>query len=190
MKRHVLSMSESPQKHIRACLSRTFFYGSDLEEEKLREALGRHAQCRGEDEIDPSVAAAGVKKALSARSEVTSLDSVEAVRDSLEEYFALNASIERVFRNSHCRLRSGPAHIITAELVVGLHPPEFKTKVATALDVTGAGRRTRISCTRSLEKRRRLGQLLSRPTSSAAFSLVRNVLSREWAVPRREKEQY
>ena len=43
------------------------------------------------------------------------------------------------------------------------------------------GRGTRISCTRSCEKRPRLGRLLSRPTSSAAFDLVQKVLSREWA---------
>ena len=44
----------------------------------------------------------------------------------VEEYFALNAIIERV---------CGPAHIITVELMAGLHPPEFKTKIATALDM-------------------------------------------------------
>ena len=41
VKRRVLSMSEFLQKHIRACLSRTFFDGSDVEE-KLLEALARH----------------------------------------------------------------------------------------------------------------------------------------------------
>ena len=64
VKRHVLSMSELLQKHIRACLSTAFFYGSDLEKVKLRETLARHTQCREEDEVDPSVAAAAVKKAL------------------------------------------------------------------------------------------------------------------------------
>ena len=49
VKRHVLSMSEFLQNHICACLSRTFFDGSDVEEEKLREALARHAQCWEED---------------------------------------------------------------------------------------------------------------------------------------------
>ena len=37
------------------------------------EALARHAQCREEDEVDPSVAAAGVRKALAPWSVVTSL---------------------------------------------------------------------------------------------------------------------
>ena len=45
VKRHVLSMSELLQKHIRACLPRTLFDGSNIEEEKLREALARHAHC-------------------------------------------------------------------------------------------------------------------------------------------------
>ena len=54
------------------------FYGSELEEKTLRKALARHAQCWEEDEVDPSVAAAGVKKTLSPRLEVTALDRVEA----------------------------------------------------------------------------------------------------------------
>ena len=36
-------MSELPQKHIRTCLSRTFFDAFDIEE-KLYKALARHAQ--------------------------------------------------------------------------------------------------------------------------------------------------
>ena len=63
MKWHVLFMSKLLQKHIRACLSRTFFDGSDVEE-KLRDALARHAQCWEEDEVNSSVTAAGMKKAL------------------------------------------------------------------------------------------------------------------------------
>ena len=50
----------------------------------------------------------------------------------------MNASIERVFRNSRGRFDSGPEHIIMAELVARLHPPEFTTEVATALDVNGS----------------------------------------------------
>ena len=135
VERHIISMSNSLQKHIRACMSRTFFDGSDVEEEKLREALARHAQCWEEGEVDRSVAVAGVKKALATRSEVTTLDRVEAAWSSLEEYFALNSSIEHVFRDSRDRFKSSPSHIITAELVAGLNPPELKTKVATALDM-------------------------------------------------------
>ena len=60
VKRHILSMSELLQKHIRVCLSITFFDGSGYEEEKLREALAWHAQCWDEDEVDRFVAAAAV----------------------------------------------------------------------------------------------------------------------------------
>ena len=92
-------MSGLLQKHIRACLSRTFFDGSDVDKENLHEALARHAQSCEEDEVDPYVTAAGLKKPLVPRSEVTALDRVEGAWSSLEEYFALNASIERVFRD-------------------------------------------------------------------------------------------
>ena len=44
---------------------------------------------------------------------------------------------ERVFRGFRGRFKSGSAHIITAKLVAGLNRPEFKTKVATALDMKG-----------------------------------------------------
>ena len=56
---------------------------------------------------------------------------------SLEEYFALNASVECVFRDFRSRFKSGPVHIITVELVAGLNPPEFKIKVSTVLDIKG-----------------------------------------------------
>ena len=104
----------------------------------MRNALAWHAECWEEDEVDPSVAAVGVKKALVPRSEITALDRVGAVWSSLETYFELNINIERVFRHFRDRFRSGPAHIITGELVAELNLPEFKTKVATALDMKGS----------------------------------------------------
>ena len=137
MKRHIFSLSELLQKHVRGCPSRTLFDGSDIEEKKVREALAWHAQCWEEDEVDPSVAAAGVKKALALRSEVAALDRLEAAWSSLKDYFPLNVSIERMFRYSRGRFKSGLAHIITAELVVRLNPLEFKSEVATAPDMKG-----------------------------------------------------
>ena len=104
----------------------------------MREALAWYAQCWEESEVDPSVAAAGVKKTLAQRSKVTALDRVEVAWSSLEEYFALNTSIERVFRHPCGRFNSDPARVITVELVAGLNPPEFKIKVATALDMKGS----------------------------------------------------
>ena len=135
-----------------------------------------------------SVAAAGVKKALAPWSEVIALDRVEAAWRSLEEHLALNASIERVFRDSRGRFKSGPAHIITAEMAAGLNPPEFKTKVATALDMKRCWKE-HPDLVYSVAREAAEARLLSRPISSAAFSLVRKVLSREWAVPRRENVQ-
>ena len=78
-----------------------------------------------------------MKKALAPRSETSALDRVEAAWSFLEEHFALNVGIERVFRDCRGRFNSGPVRIITVELVAGLHPPEFKTKVPTALDKKG-----------------------------------------------------
>ena len=112
-------MSELLQKHIHACLSTTFFDGSDVEK-MLRKALAWHAQYWENDEVDPPVAAARAMKALAPRSEVAALDRAEAAWSSLEEYFALNASIERVFQDSRGIFESDPAHIIPAELMVGL----------------------------------------------------------------------
>ena len=44
---------------------------------------------------------------------------------------------KRVFRYSRGRFKSGPAHIITVDLVAELSPREFRTEVATALDIKG-----------------------------------------------------
>ena len=41
----LLTVTELVPKHIRACLSRTIFDGTVLEEDNLREALARHAKC-------------------------------------------------------------------------------------------------------------------------------------------------
>ena len=128
VKRHIISMSDLPQKHIRACLSKTLFDGSDVKEEKLREALARQAQCREEGEVDRSVAAAGVKKALATRSEVTALDRVEAAWSSLKEYCALNSSIERVFRYSRGRSKRRPVTYHHGGAGGGVKPARIQNK--------------------------------------------------------------
>ena len=43
-----------------------------------------------------------------------------------------------MFRDFLGSFKSDPAHIIPAQLMAELHPPEFKTKVATALDMKGS----------------------------------------------------
>ena len=62
---------------------------------------------------------------------------VKAAWSSFEESFALNASIERMFRDSRGRFKTGPAHIIMMELVAVLKLSELLTEVATALDIKG-----------------------------------------------------
>ena len=57
----------------------------------MREVLARYTQCWEKDEVDPSVAVAGIKESLAPRSEVIALDRREAAWSSLENYFALNA---------------------------------------------------------------------------------------------------
>ena len=112
VKWHVLSMSELLLKHSRARKSITFYKGSDVEE-KLREALARHAQCCGRKmSLAPRSAP---------RSEVTALDTVGAAWSSLEECFAMNVSIQRMFRDFLGGFKSGQAHIFTAELVAELN---------------------------------------------------------------------
>ena len=132
----------------------------------MLEALTRHAQCWEKDEVGPSIVAAGVKP-LASRSEITALDRVEAAWISIEEYFTFNAIIERVFQYSRGKFKNGPAHIITLELM-GLHPPKFKTKAATALDMKRSWKEHPDLVYAVARKTRRLGRLLSRPISSAA----------------------
>ena len=68
-----------------------------------------------------------MKKALALLSEVTALDRVEAAWRTLEEHFVLNTSIERVFRYSRGRCKSGPAHTIMAD--VGVKPARIQNSV-------------------------------------------------------------
>ena len=132
----LLTVTELVPKHIRACLSRTIFDGTVLEEDNLKEALARHAKCWEDEEIDPSIAAAGVRKALASRNEPTAMGRVEGQWGALEEFFAENASAERAFRDDDI-FKPGPANIITKELLAGLTPPEFKSKVLNMLHMKG-----------------------------------------------------
>ena len=115
-------MTELVPRHIRACLSRTIFDGTVLEEDNLREALARHAKFWEDEDIDPSIAAAGVRKALASHNEPTAMGRVEGQWGAMEEFFAENASAERAFRDDDI-FKPGPANIITKELLAGLTPP-------------------------------------------------------------------
>ena len=70
---------------------------------------------------------------------------MESAWSSLEEYFALNASIERVFRDSRGSFNSGPERI-TVKLVTGLHTAEFTSEqetgefiLSTKQEITSSG---------------------------------------------------
>ena len=43
--RPVLSVSQLLRKSIRSCLSRTYFDGTELQDDDLRDALAKHAEC-------------------------------------------------------------------------------------------------------------------------------------------------
>ena len=60
MSRPVLSVSQLLRKSICSCLSRTYFDGTELQDDDLRGALAKHAECWMGDSIDPSIAAAEV----------------------------------------------------------------------------------------------------------------------------------
>ena len=108
----LLTVTELVPRHIRACLSRTIFDGTVLEEDNLREALARHAKCWEDEDIDPSIAAAGVRKALASRNEPTAMGRFEGQWGASEEFFAENASAERAFRDDDI-FKPRPANIIT-----------------------------------------------------------------------------
>ena len=58
MSRRELSVSQLQRKSIRSWLSRTYFDGTELQDDDLREALAKHAECGAGDSIDLSIAAA------------------------------------------------------------------------------------------------------------------------------------
>ena len=58
--RPVPSVSQLLRKSIRSCLSRTYFDGTELQDDDRSEALANHAECWTSDSIDPSIAAAQV----------------------------------------------------------------------------------------------------------------------------------
>ena len=117
--RPVLTVAQLLHKSIRSCLSRTYFDGSDLVEEDLREALMKHAECWTGDLIDPSIAAAAVSRLVVMGSEATAVDRTDAVQSRLEQYFE-NPSAEAIFRDSRGLFKKGPAVVITKAFVAGL----------------------------------------------------------------------
>ena len=81
--RPVLSVAQLLRQSIRSCLSRTFFGGTELQEDDLREALAKHAEYWTDDSIDPSGAAAEVCRRVTMGSEATAVDRIDAVHRHL-----------------------------------------------------------------------------------------------------------
>ena len=134
--RPLLQVAQLLPKSIRSCLSRVYFDGTELEENDLREALAKHAECWTGDTLDPSIAAADVSRLVAMGSEQTAVDRFDALLGRLENYFE-NPTAETIFRESNGKYKKGPAAVITKALVANLHPPEFKTKVESKLDMQG-----------------------------------------------------
>ena len=135
--RPVLSVAQLLRQSIRSCLSRTYFDGTELQEDDSREALAKHAECWTDDSVDPSIAAAEVCRQVTMGSEPTAVDRIYAVHSRLEQYFE-NPSAKRVFRDTLGAYKNGPAVVISKALVAGLNPPEFKLKVEHQLEMRGA----------------------------------------------------
>ena len=135
--RPVLSVAQLLRQSIRSCLSLTYFDGTELQEDDLREALAKHAECWTDDSVDPSIAAAEVCRRVTMGSEATAVDRIDAVHSRLEQYFE-NPSAERVFRDTLGAYKRGPAAVISKALVAGLNPSEFKLKVEHQLEMRGA----------------------------------------------------
>ena len=83
--RPVLSVSQLLRKSIRSCLSQTCFDGTELQDDDLREALVKHAECWTGGSIDPSITAAEVYRRVTMGSEATAVGRTDAVQSRLEQ---------------------------------------------------------------------------------------------------------
>ena len=85
--RPVLSVAQLLRQSIRSYLSRTYFDETELQEDDLREALAKHAECWTDDSVDPSITAAEVCRRVTMGSEATAVDPIDAVHSHLNQYF-------------------------------------------------------------------------------------------------------
>ena len=93
-----------------------------------------------------------------------------------------------MFRDSRGRFKNGPAHIITVELVAGLHPANNKTKVVTVLDMKESWKEHQDLVYSVAGEAAEAWATVEQLISSAAYGLVQKLLSREWALLRRKKQ--
>ena len=126
-------------KSVRKSLAFTLFKtarGLELAEDDLKEGIARHGECWNGAEADLREIKAKVEHLLVMGSEPTALDRIDAVTWRLEDYFE-NPSAEKVFRDADGKYVKGPARALTAALVAGLKPHEFKVEVESALQMKG-----------------------------------------------------
>lgn len=136
VQRPVLKLSQLLPENVRWCLADEYFEeqgGSELAESDLLRALAQHGECWASAAVDPAKIVSDMESRLAMRSESTAMERIDAVRSRMEEFCA-NPSVARVFRDSATRKYvSGPARVITAAVVRGLKPPEFKENVQATL---------------------------------------------------------
>jgi len=121
---------------MRWCLADEYFEeqgGSELAESDLLQALAQLGERWASAEVDPAKVVSDMESRLAMRSEPTAMERIDAVRSKTKE-FCPNPSVARVFRDSATRKYvSGRARVITAAVVRGLKPLEFKDNVQAAL---------------------------------------------------------
>ena len=139
VQRPLVLMQQLLPKSVRKSLAFTLFKrarGLELAEDDLKEGIARHGECWNGAEADPREIKAKVEHLLVMGSEPTALDRIDAVTWRLEDYFE-NPSAEKVFRDADGKYVKGPARVLTAALVAGLKPHEFKVEVESALQMKG-----------------------------------------------------
>ena len=109
LSRPVLSLSQLLHRSIRSCLSRTYFDGTELQDDDLREALANHAECWTGGSIDPSIATGDMCRRVTIGSEATAVDLTDAAQSRLEQYFENPSSAESVFRDARGESKRGAA---------------------------------------------------------------------------------
>ena len=135
--RPVLSVAQLLRQSIRSCLSRTFFDGTELLQDGLREAFAKHAERWTDDSVDPSIAAAEVCRRVTMASEATAVDRTDAIHSRVEQY-SETPGAECVSRDTLGAHKRGPAAVISKALVAGSNLPEFKLKVEHQIETRGA----------------------------------------------------
>lgn len=112
----VLPVSQLPRKRIQSCLSGTFYDGSHLENDDLKEALAKHAEfCQGYI-FDPASTAAAVTRMLAVGAKPTTVERVKVVVGNLESELE-NTSAAAVYRDTNGLYMNRPTHEVTMALV-------------------------------------------------------------------------